>query len=371
MQLAPEVATVANEALGAALIVAILALGVGLLLVKDWHPYRAHIRRSQRLALEGKVTPPTRSRFWEVTLPLCGFWIWLSFIWIVIKPRDGFALVSGLFSVLIFLGLAISDHVYQRWREQSGKARAGSWGDVTIKALWKSRIQDVLTLQRIVEDPAQYENRKDLVTVKGLVNGKPVIETTMAVEVFQTGGLDPEFGITIPNRGPIMIWKSRSLSATQARQLLEGMRALAADEKSSVALDLEHAWAAGLALGDLYLGMGEPVFLRMGYDHDPENPTPRPIRELVQRHAAAGRLVYKPSTWVIFVPDLYRGLERIDAVSTPRPSHLVDILYDQAAYTEYLEERNIARGKTGQKMDTSERGNRGGRREEIPNDEWG
>ncbi len=368
MELALEVATVANEALGAALIVAILALGVGLLLVKDWHPYRAHIRRSQRLALEGKVTPPTRSRFWEVTLPLCGFWIWLSFIWIVVKPRDGFALVSGLFSVLVFLGLAISDHVYQKWREQSGKARAGSWGDVTIKALWKSRIQDVLTLQRIVEDPAQYENKKDLVTVKGMVNGKPVIEITMAVEVFQTGGLDPEFGITVPNRGPIMIWKSRSLSAHQARQLLQGMQALAVDDKSSVALDLEHAWAAGLALGDMYLGMGEAIFLRMGYDHDPENPTPRAIRELVQRHAAAGRLVYKASTWIIFIPDLYRGLEKIDAVSTPRPSHMVDILYDQQAYIEYLEERNIGRGKSRQKMNTSEGAVRD-RREEVTTEE--
>ncbi len=62
-------------------------------------------------------------RFLDSALSLAAFWTWLSYLWFVVSPRNGFALVSGLFSVLVFLGLAISFSVDLRRREESDKAR--------------------------------------------------------------------------------------------------------------------------------------------------------------------------------------------------------------------------------------------------------
>lgn len=365
--------------IGILIVVLVLVMALLAYLPRVWHPYRWWIRRQQRLAFEGKAAPPTRSRYWIVSMPLVMFLVWIGVIWHIVRPRDGLAIVTELFSTILFLANGAAYFVYHRWREDTPKVRAGSFGDITVKDLWANRIQDVLTLHRIVEDPAQYGNEKDhvkVVKVPGI--DKPVIAHTFPVEVFQGGGLSPKGpGITVPNNGPIFVLNSRMLSAEQAQALLHGLKQLKAAARKRKAngapedthlTDLEHAWSGLLLLGDLGLAPGEPIFFLMGFDDDDQNPTPIEIRELVKRHATARRLTWKPGTWIVLVPDHWRGLAKVDTTAAPRPSNMQSILYDQAYYIEYLTHRNIQRGKSGQKMDSSERGHRG-RREEISLDD--
>lgn len=320
-----------DEWVGLVLIAAILLfVGVVLGLATGWHPIRWRVHRRQRALLESSWQPPEHSRFWEVFYPAIASWNVATGVWVIADPFNGWALLSLIVTPIIFASTALTHFAYKRWYDGTGKWKVGTWRALPVKELDKSRVIDTMKVKRRVRKPS---------------GGWTIEERDVLLEGCQTGGISPEGpGLTTRNKGTIVLAKARHLAESHLKRIREMQQA---------GFTGQVPFVSGIPQGDTYWTPGDPLAFLYGYDRDKENPTPDVIREFIQAHPQNFRP--RPSTLILFVPDLYPAYEALDTTPAPKPTNFAFLIEDLQFRVGGLVEKLRERGVEDQAIASSRR----------------